>query len=115
MEENIYELLTKKKESEELRAMEVYNEKTYEKFALSLSQEQAKELIAGRNASLKKYQRVEFGKGILDKLMYVFCDSQYIDQGNYAQVLERLQDIFYRFKNESMDRLTDDELLEFMR
>lgn len=115
MEENIYELLTKKKESEELRAMEVCNEKTYEKFGLSLSQEQAKELIAGRNASLKKYQRVEFGKGILDKLMYVFCDSQYIDQGNYAQVLESLQDIFYRFKNEAMDRLTDDELLEFMR
>ena len=115
MDENLYELLTKKKESEEFKAMEVCNEKTYERFGLSLSQEQARELIAERNASLKKYQRVEFGRGILDKLMYTFCDSQYVDQEHYVHILENLQDIFYQFKNESMDRLTDDELLEFMR
>ncbi|MBS7009901.1 DUF6323 family protein [Anaerostipes sp.] len=115
MEENFYELLIRKKEPEELRAMEACNEKTYEKFGLSLSEEQAKELIAVRNASLKKYQRVEFGKGILDKLMYMFCDSQYVDQDHYAGILKELQDIFYQFKNEAMDKLTDDELLEFMK
>lgn len=115
MEENLYELLIREKETEELRVIEACNEKTGGRFGLSLSKEQARELIAGRNASLKKYRRVEFGKGILDKLIYTFCDSQFIEQAHYAEILEELQDIFYQFKNESMDRVTDDELLEFMR
>ena len=29
--------------------------------------------------------------------------------------MEELQDIFYSFKNEAMDLLTDDELLTFMK
>lgn len=115
MGENMYQLLAKEKELEELRAIEACNEKTEERFGLSLSREEAKELAAVRNAALKKYQRVEFGKGILDKLMYMFCDSPYVDQEHYAEILKGLQDIFYRFKNESMDRVTDDELLEFMK
>lgn len=115
MEENLYELLIREKEAEELRVIEACNEKTDGRFGLSLSKEQARELIAGRNESLRKYQRVEFGKGILDKLIYTFCDSQFIDQAHYTEILKELQDIFYQFKNESMDRLTDDELLEFMR
>ena len=35
-------------------------------------------------------------------------------QENYADTLMRLQDIFYLYKNESLDELTDDELLEYM-
>lgn len=34
---------------------------------------------------------------------------------NYADTLKELQDIFYLFKNESKDKLTDDELFTFMR
>ena len=30
-------------------------------------------------------------------------------QENYADTLMRLQDIFYLYKNESLDELTDDE------
>ena len=58
---------------------------------------------------------VEFGKGVLEKLIYAFCDSSYIYQENYVDTLSRLQDIFYLYKNESMDELTDDELIEYMR
>ena len=36
-------------------------------------------------------------------------------QENYADTLMRLQDIFYLYKNESLDELTDDELLEYMK
>ena len=39
----------------------------------------------------------------------------YITQDSYVETLCRLQEIFYLFKNESMDLLTDDELLDFMR
>lgn len=36
-------------------------------------------------------------------------------QQNYRDSLIRLQEIFYLYKNEMMDEITDDELLEFMR
>lgn len=114
MEENIFELLQIKKEQNELMQLVSFNKNT-EKFGLTLTQEDAKALMICRNDSLKKYRRVEFGKGILDKLIYTFCDSQYINQENYLGTLERLQDIFYEFKNEAEDKLTDDELLTFMR
>ena len=55
MEENLYELLIREKEAEELRVIEACNEKTDGRFGLSLSKEQARELIAGRNESLRGY------------------------------------------------------------
>ena len=114
MEKQIFELLTKNRQKDELAMLDAYNQKT-EMFGLALTKEEAKALIVSRDESLKKYGRVEFGKGILDKLVYSFCDSQYISRENYLAVLTRLQDIFYHFKNESQDKLTDDELLTFMR
>ena len=86
-----------------------------ERFGLALTQEEAKLLVENRNLVLKEQQRVEFGEGILPKLIFVFCDSVYIDQENYVETIARLQEIFYTFKNETLDEITDDELLEFMR
>ena len=57
---------------------------------------------------------MEFGGGILPKLIRAFCDSPYIDRQNYAATLGELQDAFYYFKNESEDRFSDDELITFM-
>ena len=114
MNESLLEVLQSRKEKKELSVLMQCNEKT-ESFGLSLTEEDAHELVLCRNASLKKYRRVEFGEGILDKLIFTFCDSQYINQENYREVMEELQDIFYSFKNEAMDLLTDDELLTFMK
>lgn len=90
------------------------NEQTCQ-FGLSLSEQDIEELMIGRRECLKEQQRVEFGKGVLEKLIYAFCDSPYICQEDYADTLSRLQDIFYLYKNESMDELTDDELIGYMR
>lgn len=38
-----------------------------------------------------------------------------MDAYNYAATLGDLQDAFYYFKNESEDRFSDDELIEFMQ
>ena len=111
---DIYALIWKEKEKKELGTLLACNEKT-QRFGLCLTEEQARELVICRNNSLKKYQRVEFGSGILDKLIYVFCDSPYIDGGSYAETLEKLQDVFYAFKNETQDKVTDDEILNFMK
>lgn len=85
------------------------------KFGLALSEEEANRLMLSRKASLTENQRVEFGESILPKIIQYFCASQYINQDNYADSLDQLQEIFYLFKNETEDRLTDDELLDFMR
>lgn len=90
------------------------NERTA-KFGLVLTEEDAKQLVEERKNSLVEKQRIEFGEGILPKLIDAFCDSPYIYQDNYVDAIGRLQDIFYEYKNESMDALTDDELLEKMR
>ena len=84
-------------------------------FGLVLSTEDAKVLASKRRDTLKEQQRVEFGEGILPKLIFTFCDSCYIDQNNYVETIGRLQEIFYQYKNETMDELSDDELLESMR
>lgn len=84
-------------------------------FGLRLTDADVRELMVRRRECLLQQQRVEFGRGILDKLIFAFCDSDYIDQDNYAETIARLQDIFYLYKNESLDELTDDELIERMR
>ena len=72
-------------------------------------------IVAERRSALKEQKRVEFGQGILPQLIYEFCDSDYISQDNYLETMVRLQEIFYLYKNETMDELTDMELIHFRK
>ncbi len=85
------------------------------RFGLALTEEDAGLLIRESKDSLMEKERVEFGGGILPKLIFAFCDSPYIYQDNYVDTLGRLQDIFYFYKNESLDEFTDDELIRCMK
>ena len=86
-----------------------------EKFGLKLSNSQAIELLEYRQEILAIEQRVEFNEGILNQLIFVFCDSPFIIQENYVETIEGIQEIFYNFKNQYEDRVSDDELLDFMK
>lgn len=114
MEDNLFELMLAQQQKHELARVLECNQKT-EKYGLILSDEDANKLLLSRKVSLAENQRVEFGEGILPKIIYYFCDSQYINQDNYAETIEQLQELFYLYKNETQDELTDDELLDFMR
>ncbi len=85
------------------------------RYGLTLSEQDIATLVEKRAAALKETGRVEFGKGILEKLAFAFCDSPYLFQETYVETLLELQDAFYYFKNESLDALTDDELIAFMK
>lgn len=111
---NLLELLWQQKKQAELAELISCNDDTV-RFGLALSPGEAEELALCRNESLKRWGRVEFGRGILEPLIRAFCDSPYLYQDNYVEMLEQLQDIFYEFKNETGDRMTDQELLNFMR
>lgn len=111
MEDRFMMLLSEKNQMEVLKKANDYTGR----FGLQLSDEDIGDIIASRRECLSRQQRVEFGNSILEKLIFAFCDSLFIDQENYAETIMRLQDIFYLYKNESMDELTDDELLDIMR
>ncbi len=85
------------------------------KFGLQLSRQDVMTLMQDRMETLREQKRVEFQGGILEKLIFTFCDSPYIYQDNYVETIGKLQEIFYLYKNESLDELTDDELLDYMK
>lgn len=86
-----------------------------QKYGLVLEKEDAALLAQARTDVQRAERRIEFGAGILPKIIYAFCDSGYLYQDNYCESLIRLQEIFFQYKNEMLDEITDDELLEFMR
>ena len=51
----------------------------------------------------------------MKKLLFEFCDSPYLEQEQLAETLAALQEIFYLYKNESLEELTDEELLSYMK
>lgn len=112
MEQNNWlEMLT----TQALKAQVLETNRYTLKYGLVLSGEDAALLAQERTAVLRAEKRVEFGQSILPKIIYAFCDSAYIAQDNYCESLIRLQEIFFQYKNEMLDELADDELLNFMR
>ncbi len=85
-----------------------------QRYGLSLSDHQLQNLIVAENETLQAYGRLEFGEGILPRLMYSFCDSPYSTRDSWMDTLLALQELFYTFKNEVNDTLSDDELIEAM-
>ena len=85
-----------------------------ERYGLSLSETDLTELVESRRQALAGSGRVEFGGGVLPKLIYAFCDSPYAERETWAETLAELQEAFYYFKSEAEDRFTDDELIAFM-
>lgn len=86
-----------------------------ERFGLDLTHHQAVRLDETRRASLKANGRIEFGGGVIETIIFEFCDSPYVDTNNYMDILNELTEIFYYFKNETMDMVSDHELIHFMK
>lgn len=95
---------------EEIKACNEYSSQ----FGLTLGEADIQELAECRRRTLKDTGRVEFGGGILPKLIRAFCDSPYLDAETYAAALADLQEAFYYFKGEAEERFSDDELIEYM-
>ena len=97
--------LTIQKQMKDLMACNDYTKQ----FGIQLSEKEALDLVKERRENLIRQER------IITKLIFTFCNSAYIYQDNYVETIQRLQEIFYLYKNESLDELTDDELLEYMK
>ena len=84
---------------------------TSRQYGLELSEKQARALVE----ILRDTGRIETDSSVMEKLIYTFCDSPYVSVGNYEDMLNALLELFYIFKNETNDKLSDDELLSFMK
>lgn len=85
------------------------------KFGIVLSDTEIDLLAKARWTALEQNGRIEFGGGILQKLIFEFCDSPFLHQDNFTSTIEELQSIFYYFKNECLEKFSDDELIESMK
>lgn len=113
MDKYYLDIINKRKQIEIINIKKC-NEYT-SKYGLVLSDNQINNLLERRLESLKETGRIELREGIIDKLIKKFCDSPYINQENYAETLYKLVEIFYEYKNETMDLISDDELIELMK
>lgn len=84
------------------------------KYGLMLNDAEIQKLAEARKKALRDADRIEFGGGVLPKIIRAFCDSPYLDRENYAATLAELQEAFYYFKSEGQEAFSDDELVEFM-
>lgn len=103
-------LLDKQVFNEILQCNEITSE-----YGLKLSEEDVREIINTRNISLQKSGRIEFNGQIVNKIITAFCDSPYVSQYNYSDTINELVEIFYNYKNETLDYISDDELIEIMQ
>ena len=87
---------------------------TTKEYGLKLSYKDAEEIAEERNAALMKNGRIEFNGQIINIIVEKFCGSPFISQYNYKDTICALVDIFYEYKNESEDMISDEDLINFM-
>lgn len=86
-----------------------------EKYGLKLSEKQIIDLINNKNDNLKEKGRIEVSDGVLEKIIYEFYDSSYIDKTNYTQILKELTNVFYLYQSELDNKLTDEQIITYMK
>lgn len=81
-------------------------------YGLVLSPKDVEEVIKSRKDSLKTYGRIDLNMDITEKIMEILYTSQYTDKDDYLELISDLQDIFYYLKNETLDEISDNEILD---
>ncbi len=85
------------------------------RYGLTLSESAIAALAQKRITALADSGRVEFAESAITKLIKAFCDSPYLQKDDYEETLYELTDAFYAYKNDTFDRMSDDELIGCMR
>lgn len=82
---------------------------------LYLQEKDISQIIETKNISLKELGRVEVKNNILERIIYEFYDSPYIDQTNYLETILDLTRIFYLYQDELSYKLTDEEIIIYLQ
>ena len=95
-------------------SLAVLNSRTNE-YGVVLTVKQVNRLAEAVKGALRESDRVEIGAGILPVLADEFSRSIFVNQDNYAMLLEELVYIFFQVKTAVCDRISDNELVRLLR
>ena len=84
-------------------------------YGLSLNETQALALVQTRSNVLRETKRIEFGTGIIDKLVLAFEDSPHVTQDTFEEILHDVIGLFYELKNNTQDQIPDAKLIAFLK
>lgn len=83
-------------------------------YGLILTPQDVEEIIKSRGYSLKNYGRIDLNMDVTKKLINKIYTSQYTDKDDYVEIINDLQDIFYYLKNETLDEISDNEIIDII-
>lgn len=89
------------------------NEESKE-YGLALSESDVKDIITSRNYTLKGYGRIELDIKTTKQLIENIYKSQFTNINDYLETINDMQEIFYYLKNETDDKICDDEIIEIL-
>lgn len=81
-------------------------------YGLVLSAEDALVLSETRGRALADNERVEIGVGAIAEIIKRFSKSRYVNEEDYAWILNEVTEIFYYIKTETNDKISDKALLD---
>lgn len=109
----IFELSNLSLNSEKNKLIEC--NKFLNEYGLSLSMKDIDSIVERRTLALKNNKRIELDGGIIDKVIREFFDSPYISNDDFIETITEIIELFYYYKNETNDSISDDDLLKLMR
>ena len=83
-------------------------------YGLTLNKEDIKQIINSRNNTLKSYGRIELDINVTKSIIENLYKSQYTDRDDYVELINDLQEVFYYLKNETLDQISDIEIIEII-
>jgi len=78
---------------------------------LIITEEAARYIMSARKEALRYNGRVEFKSDAILRLVRAFSASPYIFQNNFHESIGEIIDLFYYIKNETENRISDDDLI----
>ena len=80
-----------------------------------LTEKDCVDIAECRYESLKENERIEVGLGATERIIEEFSGSGYVSQNNFRETVEGLLECFYMIKSETDDRISDDDVLDFLK
>ena len=89
------------------------NERSQE-YGLILTPDDVENIVKSRNHTLNSYGRIDLNMDVTKEIMEILYKSQFTDKDDYVEMINDLVEIFYFLKNETLDEISDKEIIEII-
>lgn len=84
-------------------------------YGLVLTDDDVRQITKNTKETLRKTGRIETSTDSLEKIIAFLYSSPYTQKDDYVEVISDMEEIFYYFKNQVLDLLSDDEVIEILK